>query len=168
MNWLPRILHRRPLTPATAAEVCEHIHAHEAGALADLHSMIHHPRSLERPLPGWRPPATRVPALFSRGRPVLELTRRRVDAHLHSRAAGAEGEHSPAYLLSMRMSDPRGHEVPPAIAAGWARALVDAPEPGFLHELTAEDQPAYAWLVDADFRPVRSPAELFTGSSQAA
>lgn len=161
MNWLPRILHRRPLTSPTVAEVSEHIHAHEADVLADLHAMLHHPRSLERPFPDWRPPARRVPALFGRGRLLLALTRRRVGARVHARLAGTGEERAPAYLLSMRVSDPRGHEVPPAIAAGWARALVDAPHPGVLHELTADGEPAYAWLVDANFRPVRSPAELF-------
>lgn len=48
-------------TPAAAWEIADGLRRREPATLHDLDSIIHHPRSLARPVASWRPPSKVTP-----------------------------------------------------------------------------------------------------------
>ncbi len=164
---------RRDSHPGTAAiagatEIADHIRWHEAETVDAMASLIHHPRSLARPVPDWRPPSKQTPALFGSHPLMLTITRHRVGPRARARVRGFGETRDPAYLVSVRVTDPRGRRVDPVIAEGWVRALVDEEIVDAVHEVTDGRTPTFVWLVDGRYQPVHSPASLFTGFAQAA
>lgn len=160
--------HRTSLRSRTAAEVARHVRAHETETLDAVSSVVHHPRSLTRPMAEWRPPSKQTPALFG-GQPLtLTVTRHRVGPRARARVRGLGETREPAYLVSVRVTGAQGRRVDPVAAEGWVRALVDEALVDAVHEVTDGRTPTFVWLVDRHFRPVRSPASLFSGFAQAA
>lgn len=157
-----------PRVSLSAAEVATHIREHEAETLRAVDSVIHHPRSLARPMADWRPPSKQTPALFGGDPLMLTVTRHRVGPRTRARVRGFGETRDPAYLISVRVTDPRGRRVEPVIAEGWIRALVDESMVDTIHEISDGRTPTYLWLVDGHYRPVHSPASLFSGFAQAA
>lgn len=147
--------------------ISANLRAHEATTLRDLHSILHHPRSLARPQANWRPPSKALPG----GRLTMALTRHRVGERAKARVLGYEsgsrGESEPVYLITVRITDQRG-AVDPVAAEGWVRALVDNDLIDAVHEVPSGLAATFVWLVDARFTPVHSPASLFVGFAQAA
>ena len=155
----------------TAWDLAALIRDREPVTLADLHSIIHHPRSLARPTASWRPPSKKVRLIDGTGtRDMISLTvtRHRVGTRARARVLGYTGNREPAYLVIVRVTDPAGHEMPVAAAEAWVRALVGEDDVQAVHEIGADHAPTFVWLVDASFSPVPSPASLFTESSDAA
>ena len=133
--------------------------------LATVTSMMRHPRSLARPVPTWRPPSTRLPG----DDPLtLTLSRMRVGNVVREIVHDTGEIRVPAYLVTVRITDPSGRRVPRAGAEAWVRALLADDHITAVHQLTDEPTPTFCWLVDARFTPVRSPASLFQQPSRAA
>ncbi|WP_156227590.1 hypothetical protein [Corynebacterium comes] len=152
---------------STPPSIALTLRAHEATTLRDLHSMIHHPRSLARPQANWRPPSKALPG----GSLTMTLTRHRVGERVKARvlgfASGSGEDRAPAYLITVRITDQHG-AVDPVTAEGWVRALIDDALIDAVHEVSSGHAATFVWLVDAHFVPVHSPASLFFGFSQAA
>ena len=146
-------------TPSTVAT---ELRRHEAPTLSDIHSILHHPRSLARPVATWRPPSKQLPDGLT-----ITLTRHRVGERVKARVLGFGEEREPAYLLTVRITDPRG-AVDPVRAEGWVRALVENSLVDAVHEVPSGRAATFVWLSDAAYRPVHSPAALFAGFSAAA
>lgn len=159
---------RTPHVLLSAAEVAAYIRDHEAETLGAVDSVLHHPRSLARPLADWRPPSKQTPALFGGAPLLLTVTRHRVGPRARARVRGFGETRDPAYLINVRVTDPRGRRVDPIVAEGWIRALVDEDMVDAIHEVNDGRTPTYLWLVDGHYHPVHSPASLFSGFAQAA
>ncbi len=159
-------------TPGTTAwDLANLIRDREPVTLADIHSIIHHPRSLARPMATWRPPSKKVPLIDgtdTRAMLTLAVTRHRVGDRARARVLGYTGDREPAYLVTVRITDPTGRPVPVDAAEAWIRALVGEEDVHAVHEIGAGHAPTFAWLVDGRYCPVPSPASLFTGASDAA
>lgn len=157
------------LSPAPSAwEVADFLGSHEATTLADIHSMIHHPRSLSRPLATWRPPTKTLPRIPGHGLHTLAITRHRVGERARARVRGYGEELTPAYLISLRITDRAGAPVDPAITEGWIRAIVGEAYIEAVHEIAGARSATYVWMVDGAYEPLRSPASLYAGFSSAA
>lgn len=157
-----RHLNRAPVTisPTTYAS---HLAAVFPGPLAEVTSLIRHPRSLARPLATWRPPGAALPPLPGRDPLKLTVTRHRVGTAARRFVPEA------AYLVTLRITSPEGYLVPANLAEGWVRALLEGQDITSVHELSDEPAPTFCWLVDARFTPLPSPASLFaTGTGYAA
>lgn len=145
--------------PAVAATLRDR----ESETLRDLHSILHHPRSLARHPADWRPPSKALPG----GDLTMTLTRRRVGERAKARVLGYGGEREPVYLITLRITDPY-RAADPVLAEGWVRALVDEDLIDAVHEVPSGHAVTFVWLVDRNFVPVPSPASLFVGFTQAA
>lgn len=145
--------------PAVAATLRDR----ESETLRDLHSILHHPRSLARHPADWRPPSKALPG----GDLTMTLTRRRVGERAKARVLGYGGEREPVYLITLRITDPH-RAADPVLAEGWVRALVDEDLIDAVHEVPSGHAVTFVWLVDRNFVPVPSPASLFVGFTQAA
>ena len=146
-------------TPSTVATG---LRRHEADTLRDIHSILHHPRSLARPTATWRPPGKTLPDGLR-----VTVTRHRVGERVKARVLGFGEDREPAYLVTLRITDARG-AVDPVRAEGWVRALVENALVDAVHEIFSGSAATYVWLVDAAHHPVHSPASLFAGFSAAA
>lgn len=155
-------------TPAAACEIAATLRHREPATLHDLDSIIHHPRSLARPVASWRPPSKATPR--APGVPALSIavTRHRVGATARQRVLEYGSTRTPAYLISLRITDPRGGRVSSLAAEAWVRALVGESHVRSVHEIGAGQSPTYVWMADGHFTPVRSPASLYAGFSDAA
>ena len=155
-------------TPAAVCEIAEDLRHREPATLHDLDSIIHHPRSLARPVASWRPPSKATPR--APGVPALSIavTRHRVGATARQRVLEYGSTRTPAYLISLRITDPRGGRVSSLAAEAWVRALVGESHVRSVHEIGAGQSPTYVWMADGHFTPVRSPASLYAGFSDAA
>lgn len=163
--------HSRPAPALDAGSIAHHIRTYEPVTLADIHSIIHHPRSLARPMASWRPPSKRIELIDGNpGRRMLTvaLSRHRVGARAKARIRGYANFSDAAYLVTTRITDPSGAPVAPEVAEGWVRAIVSEEHVGAVHELSQRPAPTFVWVVDGHFTPIPSPASLFDGSSEAA
>lgn len=157
------------MTTNTAHYFAHLLRHRQASTLNDLSSIIHHPRSLARPSASWRPPLKRLPAPPEGEALNVTITRHRVGPQAKARVFGFGEDRVPAYLLTLRFTDPRGGSVDVALAEGWVRALIHDAAADAVHEVTVTDHaPTFVWLADSDYLPVRSPASLFGGFEQAA
>lgn len=151
-----------------ATDVAEKILFTHQGAVDAINSIIRHPRSLARPTGQWRPPKKDLPGVIDWGPLQIALTRHRVGPRAKARVRGYGELREPVYLISARITDPTGVDVPRAIAEGWIRALVDNHLVGAIHEISTGSAPTFVWMVDREYRPVHSPVSLFAGFSEAA
>lgn len=147
---------------ALAAELRER----EAESLQALTSILHHPRSLARPVPTWRPPSKLLPEVNG-GELSAAVTRHRVGPRARARVRGFGEHREPAYLVSVRLTGRHGR-ADAAVAEAWIRALVPADLIDAVHEVTGDQPPTYCWLVDSRYRPLHSPGSLFAGAEKAA
>lgn len=157
---------RRRVSLAGTAIASRITHRH-GKVLAKMHTMIRHPRSLARPVAKWRPLAIPLPPVAGLPALTATITRHRVGPRAKARIRGYDGEREPAYVVSLRITDPTGRDVDPVLSEGWVEALVTETHLECVHEVGG-DQPTYVWLVDGHFSPVASPASLFAGFSNAA
>lgn len=161
--------HRIPLsvdsTPAQFAEQLALLHPRTVGMMS---TMIRHPRSLARPVASWRPPSIDLPGVSGQPPLTATVTRHRVGPRARARVLGYGEDREPAYVLSIRLTDPQGGEVPPPGAESWIRAVVGNASADSVHEIPSDISPTFIWLVDASFQPLRSPASLFLGFQNAA
>ncbi|MDY3126624.1 MAG: hypothetical protein SOW59_00620 [Corynebacterium sp.] len=141
------------------------LHFHVVEQLA---TMMRHPRSLARPVPHWRPQTWKLPGICGEKDLHVSISRQRVGPRAAARVRGFSESHSPAYVISLRFTDPNGVPVTPAISEAWIRALVPAPSINAVHEISQGHAATYVWLVDRDFHPVHSPSSLFSSFIQAA
>ncbi|AGG66517.1 hypothetical protein H924_05355 [Corynebacterium callunae DSM 20147] len=153
------------ISPARYAELLIEVFP---GALSDIHSMMRHPRSLARAIPTWRPPSLTLPTLAGHDQLKLTLSRHRAGPAARRIVKEAGATREPAYLITARISSPEGFKVSSKLAEGWIRALLNNAGTHSVHELIDEPTPTFCWLVDADFRPVYSPASLFQHAPHAA
>ena len=151
-----------------ATDVAEEILFTHRGVVDALNSIIRHPRSLARPTAHWRPPIKELPGIMGAGHLQMALTRHRVGPLAKARVRGYGELREPVYLISARVTDPRGERVPGPVAEGWIRSLVDNHLVGAIHEILTGSAATFVWMVDREFRPVHSPVSLFTGFSEAA
>ena len=142
-----------------------HLRTSFPDTLAAVASIMRHPRSLARPLATWRPPSITLPGTDPL---VLTLSRMRVGDAVRDRVQRSGETRTPAYLITVRITDPSGHRVPRATAEAWVRALVACGQINAVHHLTDEAAPTFCWLVDGHFTPVISPASLFQQPAEAA
>lgn len=147
----------------TPPSIADTLRTREAETLRDLHSILHHPRSLARQTANWRPPSKALPG----GDLTMTLTRRRVGERAKARVLGYGGEREPVYLITLRITD-QHRTLDLVLAEGWVRALVDDELIDSVHEVPSGHAATFVWLVDRHFVPVPSPASLFAGFTQAA
>lgn len=172
MKTLPHS--RRPLTfrteTPTTADLAAHISQRHGLVIQKLATMLRHPRSLARPVATWRPVSIALPAVSGHRGLTATLTRHRVGPRAKARIRGYDGEREPAYVISLRITDPAGFAVDTTISDAWISALVGEEHIERIHEVSSgvDGHPTYVWLVDGHFLPVASPASLFAGFSHAA
>ncbi|MCT1613419.1 hypothetical protein M3B02_03485 [Corynebacterium sanguinis] len=152
---------------STPSQIASDISSRHPLAIDDLHSIIHHPRSLARPTAAWRPPVKNLPA--HRGGPLLvaAITRRRVGPRARARIQGWGEPHVPAYLIEVRFTDTSGAIVDPHLTEAWIRSLVTEDYADAVHEIASPKAVTYVWLVDTHFTPVSSPPSMFDGMTAA-
>lgn len=163
------IKHRNRLKSISSpARYADHIRSAFPDALGQVVSLLRHPRSLARPIATWRPPSIVLPPLPGHAALSLTASRMRVgEAARHIVSATGETR-TPAYLVTIRVTNPSGHRVSRALAEGWVRALLENEQITAVHELTDEPTPTFCWLIDSRFAPVASPASLFQSPAHAA
>ncbi|AKE38902.1 Hypothetical protein NG00_00839 [Corynebacterium camporealensis] len=149
-------------------ELAADISFHEHASIEALQTILRHPRSLARPTPHWRPPQKKLPGINGNPPLVAAITRHRVGARAKARIRGFGEKRTPAYLISLRITDPTGAAVEPGLAEAWTRALLPAQEIDAVHEIGTGYASTFLWLVDSDYQPVHSPISLFSGFSEAA
>ncbi|AKK10847.1 hypothetical protein [Corynebacterium uterequi] len=137
-------------------------------ALEALHAAVVHPRSLARPTATWRPPTVTLPHPAGRGGFTAAVSRYRVGPKVRARLLGYGETRTPVYLVTIRITQPSGLPVPRARSDAWMAELVGERELGAVHDVGSRCAATYVWLVDAAYRPVRSPASLFVGYHAAA
>lgn len=142
-------------------EIAQHIRTTETNALDRLEAIIHHPRSLARPTPAWRPPTRELPRVGTGPALRAAVTRRRVGPRAKARIKGYGESHIPAYLIEIRFTDATGYAVDRQLAEAWVRALVPSHLVGTVHEVYSPTGATFVWLVDGTFTPVYSPASMF-------
>ncbi|WP_245616247.1 hypothetical protein [Corynebacterium doosanense] len=152
-------------TPAELAERLVRLHPRTLGMLS---TVIRHPRSLARPMASWRPPSVDLPRVDGHFQLTATLTRHRVGPRARARVLGYGEDREPAYVISVRITDPGGADVSPSHAESWIRALIGNDSIDAVHEISHEVSPTFVWLVDGSFQPLRSPASLFAGFRDAA
>lgn len=148
-------------------EIAHQIRTTHADALERFDAVIHHPRSLARPNPTWRPPTRELPRVGNGPSLKVAITRRRVGPRAQARIKGFGESHVPAYLIEVRFTDVTGYTVDRDVAEAWVRALVPADMAGAVHEVYSPTGATFVWLVDGTFTPVYSPASMFEGIAAA-
>lgn len=148
-------------------ELAQQIRNTHASTLDRVEAVIHHPRSLARPNPAWRPPTKELPRVDDRPHLRAAITRRRVGPRAVARVKGYGESHVPAYLIEIRFTDANGVTVDRDAAEAWVRALVPSDMAGAVHEVYSPTGATFVWLVDGQFMPVYSPASMFEGLAAA-
>lgn len=160
--------YRTTLSRPLSVRDLTHLIRDQHGRVLDrLDSIIHHPRSLARSNPEWRPPVKTLPRVDGSSQLVAAVTRRRVGPLAQARVKGYGETHVPAYLLEVRFTDPSGRPVDREIAEAWIRGLVPDNLAGAVHELESPTAATFVWLVDGHFNPVYSPPSMFEGLAAA-
>lgn len=162
--------HSQSSTTESPAALASRIVERHPEALGQMSMMLRHPRSLSRPSASWRPPSLKLPRIA--GFPSLRasVTRMRVGPRAQARVLGYGQTRTPAFLLTVRITDPLGSPVSEAVSEAWIRALLGEARIEAVHELDGLDgsSPTFVWLADGSYRPIPSPASLFAGFSDAA
>lgn len=122
-----------------------------------LCSMIAHPRSLARPAANWIPPYKNLP---QRAHCVF-VTRYRVGKDAQKAIAKYYPGPVAAYLVTLRFRT-SGPRIGIGYATDWVTKVVGAHNMHCVHELHEGADPTFCWVVDGKFRPLPSPAWLFT------
>ena len=148
-------------------ELARQIRSNHATTLDRIEAVIHHPRSLARPNPDWRPPTRTLPRVDGGPQLNVTITRRRVGPRARARIKGFGERHVPAYLIEVRFTDASGITVDRDIAEAWVRALVPSSMAGAVHEVYSPTGATFVWLVDGTFAPVYSPPSMFEGLAAA-
>ncbi|WP_018295843.1 hypothetical protein [Corynebacterium lubricantis] len=151
---------------ASAARRSPITHKH-AELLSEISSILHHPRSLARPISSWRPPTKTLPGVFGGGPLTMAISRHRVGPRVQARLQGYGETRTPAYLITIRITDPAGFPAPRSTAEEWIRALLPENIEGAVHELSSHTAVTYVWIVDSKFQPLQSPASMFQASAAA-
>lgn len=136
--------------------------------LKHIESVIHHPRSLVRPLANWRPPSVALPATGVHAPTSATIRRYRVGEHARNVVRQCGEPRAAAYLISIRFSSKHSSITLNNLSEGWIRGLLPDQKITCVHELDSESAPTFCWLVDKTFDPIQSPASLFTGHREAA
>lgn len=136
------------------------LRSYHGQSLRKLATMLHHPRSLARVNPAWRPPTLHVHTPES-GRLDITVSRRRVSPHARS-LLHSEG-YSPAatYMVQLRFTHPDGRRCSRTEAEAWIRALLPDDDASKVHEITSAVAPTLCWLITSTGRVVDSPAQWF-------
>ncbi len=159
------IFQRSTLTPF---DLTQQILENHADTVSAIQTVIHHPRSLARPTPTWRPPQKYLPATAGATALNMSITRHRVGPRARARIRGFGETREPAYLIAVRITNPEGYQLPPAVSEAWVRALIPAGMEDTVHEISTGTATTFVWMVDKNFLPVHSPISLFEGFSEAA
>lgn len=151
----------------TIRPTVDSLRLHHPDTLEGAASRIRHPRSLARPVPSWRPPIMKLPG--GAGAPPLNLaiSRHRVGPRAAARIRGFGEKRMPAYLVSVRVTDPTGRPTDRDIAETWIRALLPDDVGDKVHEVDSHKAVTYVWIVDGSFNLLESPASLFEGMAAA-
>lgn len=137
--------------------------------LQRIHGIIHHPRSLARPLASWRPPVCDLPGNDAASEMRAAISRRRVGPQAVALLADYDAHAAPAaYLVSLRITQPGGKALPRRRAEAWIRALLGPDTHDCVHFVESPSSMTFFWLVDAHFRPLASPAAMFADAPLAA
>lgn len=147
--------------------LAQQIRTTQLPTLDRIESIVHHPRSLARPNPTWRPPTKELPRVGRGPQLKVAITRRRVGPRAVARIKGYGETHVPAYLIELRFTDSTGITVDRDLAEAWVRALVPSDMAGAVHEVYSPTGATFVWLVDGTFTPVYSPASMFEGLAAA-
>ncbi|RNE48444.1 hypothetical protein [Corynebacterium alimapuense] len=156
------------MNTTSPARIAHHLRNTRAVELADVRSIMHHPRSLARPVPQWRPPSKHLPGIFGTSPLTVALTRHRVGDQVRAQVRDFGQQRQPAYLVTLRITATSGGALDPTVSEGWVRALLDNDLVTAVHEVATGHAPTFVWLVDGHYQPVPSPASLFSGFSAAA
>lgn len=148
-------------------ELAQQIRTTHSDALGRFEAVIHHPRSLARPTPAWRPPTRELPRIGHGPQLKVAVTRRRVGPRAKARIKGYGESHIPANLIEVRFTDVTGITVDRDLAEAWVRALVPSNMAGAVHEVYSPTGTTFVWLVDGTFTPIYSPASMFEGLAAA-
>lgn len=130
-------------------------------------AVIHHPRSLSRPVATWRPPVVSLPRIDNGPSLSLAVTRRRVGPRAKARIQGYGGRQVPAYLIELRLTDAAGVPADTTLTEAWVRALIPDDAAESVHEIPGPKAASYVWLTDGAFQPIASPPSMFEGLSAA-
>ncbi|GEM_PF-1340724 len=130
-------------------------------ALDEVRGTIHHPRSLARAIATWRPPRIRLPLTADSPEFIVSVSRHRAGARVREFVQAFGEDREPAYLITVRFSDPTGRPVHTHQADAWVRRFTPGAPEHCIHELRGEATPTYCWLVDGAFAPLASPSSLF-------
>lgn len=130
-------------------------------ALAAVHGTIHHPRSLARAMATWHPPRVRLPLTADSPEFAVTIVRHRTGGRVRDFVQAFGEDRIPAYLVTVRFSDPTGRPVPTRQADEWVQRFTPGAPESCVHELRGETAPTYCWLVDGSYAPLASPSSLF-------
>lgn len=137
----------------------------------ELASVIAHPRSLARPSAQWRPPTVQFPRTSTLPAVSATISKYRTGRSVVAFMHRAGYDDIPAYLVSLRLTDPSGTPLSLADSQQWvdsiAFATFDAP-PGSVYHVVGEPTPTFCWLVNGSYAPISSPIEVFTALDKAA
>lgn len=147
-------------TDSMSEDICE--------ALAAVRGTIHHPRSLARTIPTWRPPRVRLPLTADSPQFTVTIVRHRAGDRVREFVHAFGEDRIPAYLVTVRFSDPTGRPVPTRLADEWVQRFTPGAPEYCVHELRGETTPTYCWLVDGSYAPLASPSSLFKERGYAA
>lgn len=136
-------------------------HSHMEDAQDSFRSTMRHPRSLARGIPRWRPPHVRLPLTPGGPELAVTITRHRAGDRVRDAVRSFGESRLPAYLVTIRFSDPTGRPVSTAHADSWVERFTHNAPDHSVRELRGETSPTYCWLVDSSFDPIASPDSLF-------
>ncbi|MDO4927654.1 MAG: hypothetical protein Q3976_01085 [Corynebacterium sp.] len=137
--------------------------------LQRIHGIIHHPRSLARPLASWRPAVCDLPGNDAVSELRVAISRRRVGPQAIAFLANYDTHAAPAaYVITLRITQPEGKALPRRRAEAWVRALLGSDTHHCVHFVESPSSMTFFWLVDANFRPLASPAAMFADAPLAA
>ncbi|WP_083984385.1 hypothetical protein [Corynebacterium epidermidicanis] len=142
--------------PSVPFAVESQIRVHHSAEIEKFTNVLAHPRSLARPMPTWRPPTIRLTDNLQ-----VTVQRHRVGTKVRARLRGFGEHRNPAYVVSVRFTDPTGRPIRPVEAKAWVHAFLPTDSAYSLHELTSESAPTLCWIIDQHFRPLESPTSLF-------
>ncbi|VEH08961.1 Uncharacterised protein [Corynebacterium kutscheri] len=148
--------------------IARYIDRHFTRDLDALHSILRHPRSLARNHATWRPPAKKLPKLPGGEELVATITRHRVGAKVQTTMHSFDNSAPAVFLISLRITSPKGNHVSTAISEGWIHALLGSSAVECAHDITTNNTHTYVWITDKNYFPLHSPAMLFNNGIAAA
>lgn len=103
----------------------------------------------------------KLPGIYRAPQLTLAMSRHRVGPRATARIRGYGETRKPAYLVSVRITNPTGTVTDRDLAETWIRALLPDDIEGKVHEIDAHKAVTYVWIVDGVFNLLDSPASLF-------